>query len=283
LGSGDPTARGEADGVVVELWLDRTEVAIGDVVLAKIKVSNNATVALTRDTNSCGLGPAPTKVQQNDDANAVALGVAWPGRAGVFKRELISKAGLGARRDLGEFVDATMLGRNVTCVRDGRESPFAPGSSSQLMLAWQASAPDGSVIVPGPTVIRSTFESWQWQASAAPVIKVTAEAQIAVVKPDASDGPVPPTLVDYADAALSVDSFRNWIDNAFPGTRFDPTYTFWPSAAGEWPDVAPYTNIERHAVVEIGAVIWTEEREVKELRAVVIDRFTGNVLALRTE
>jgi hypothetical protein len=283
LGSGDPTARGETDGVVVELWLDRTQVAIDDVVLALVRVSNEGTQALSREGNTCGTGPGRTTVEQRDNAGAVEFGERWPGRADVFKRALLNNAGLGAQRDLGAFIDATMFERNVLCTLESRMAPFPPGATAQAALAWRASAGDGSVIVPGPTVIKSTFQTEEWMANPAPVITVTTEAEIEIIGLEPSAEFVGPTLVDYVDAALSVDDFREWINGMPAGTRLDPNYIFWPTAEGNWPGVPPYTRMAPRPVVEIGAFRLNDGGEGEEFRAVVIDRATGQVLALRTQ
>lgn len=283
LGSGDPTARGETNGVVVELWLDRTQVAIDDVVLALARVSNQGTQALTRQGNTCGTGPARTTVEQRDNAGAVEFGERWPGRADVFKRMLLNNAGLGAQRDLGTFIDATMFERNVLCTLESRMAPFPPGAAEPAALAWRASARDGSVFVPGPTVITSTFQTEEWGANPAPLITVTAEAEIEIIGPDPSAEVVGPTLVDYVDAALSVDDFREWINDTPAGTRLDPNYAFWPTAEGSWPQVAPYTSMAPRPVVEIGVFRLNDGGEGEEFRAVVVDRATGQVLALRTQ
>jgi hypothetical protein len=283
LGSGDPTARGETEGVVVELWLDRTQVAIDDVVLAMVRVSNQGTQALGREGNTCGTGPARTTVEQRDNAGALEFGERWPGRADVFKRSLLNDAGLGAQRDLGTFIDTTMFERNVLCTLESRMAPFAPGATAQAALAWRASARDGSIVVPGATVIKSTFQTEEWMANPAPVIRVTAEAEIEIIGADPSAEFVGPTLVDYVDAALAVDDFREWINGMPAGTRLDPNYIFWPTAEGNWPGVAPYTSMVPRPVVEIGAFRLNDGGDGEEFRAVVIDRATGQVLALRTQ
>lgn len=283
LGSGEPTARGETEGVVVELWLDRTQVAVDDVVLALVRVSNQGTQLLSRDKNTCGAGPAATTVQQRDNAGAVPFGKRWPEGADVFKRTLLNSAGLGAQRDLGAFMDATMLGRNIGCALASQMAPFPTGAADQAALAWRASAGDGSIIVPGPTVITSTFETVKWMANPAPLIKVTAEAEIEISAPVPSAEFVGPTLVDYVDAALSVDEFREWINSMAAGTSLDPNYTFWPTAEGNWPGVPPYTSMAPRPVVEIGVFCLNDGGEGEEFRAVVIDRATGQVLALRTQ
>ena len=197
------------------MWLDRTQVEIGGVVTALVRVTNRGPAVLERDRDTCGAGPAATTVVQRGNTRTLAGGLEWPGRADVFKHELLNSAGLGAQRDLGAFRDPTSDPK-LDCSFPGLVVRFPPGSR-QALLVWRAVAGPASVIVAGPTIVSSTFESVEWGLNPAPLLKATAEVEIEVVRPDASADPVGPTLVDYVDAALSVDDFRNWINGMRAG------------------------------------------------------------------
>ena len=257
----------ESDGITLALWLDRSEITIGDSVLGLVRLTNNRQEAVVQETNACAWAPATTTVIQNDTSDALAFGIDWPGRAGIFKRALITEAGLGHKRELGTFLDSAVLGGRMDCGRSNRRLAFQPGLSHDIHLTWPVVPRLGSVIVPGRALVDSTFttEYWEFVNNSSPQLKVTTETEITIVAAPGSDpSPIGLTLVDYADAALSVAQFRDWIDNAGSGVFFTPSYNFTTAA------------------VEIRATLPnTSGDEDPELHSVVVNRATGVVMSYR--
>ncbi len=219
----------DLDGITLALSLDRSEFTIGDNVVALVRLTNNREEAVVQETNACDWAQATTTVIQNDVSDATALGIDWPGRAGIFKRALITDGGLGKKRELGTFLDSALLGGRMQCGRSTRRVAFQPGLSHDIHLTWPVVPRPGSVIVPGRALVDSTFttEYWQFVNNSSPQLKVAAETEITIAAaPGTEPNPIGLTLVDYADAALSVAQFRDWIDNAGSGVFFTPSYNF---------------------------------------------------------
>jgi hypothetical protein len=283
LGAGPPVGSAEAGGIAVEIWLDRTKVLVGDTAMALVRVSNIGTHIVQRETNTCGTGPARTRVVQRDAEGqaAVPVGETWPRLAGEFKRQVLADAGLGEERDLGVFWDAKLLGTNILCTLASRIGPFNPGDSEFLVLAWRAVAPEGSVIVPGPAIVRATFGTAGFgQPGAAPTVTVTAEAPIEIVTPDSSDQPAGLTLVDYVDAALSDASFMEWLESAPQDTWSNTLVSYWPTEEGSYPEMPPFNALGRRPVVEIGLA---RMNPLEDLRLVIVDRETAKVWGVRSQ
>jgi hypothetical protein len=284
LGSGPAVGTGEAAGIVVEIWLDRAQVRVGDVVAAVVRVSNRGDRVVQRETNTCGSGPAQATVVQRgiNGQPSFPLGKEWPGLAGEFKSQVLSGAGFGVELDLGPFVDATMLDRNVACADFSEVRPFGPGDSDHLVLAWRAVARQGSVLPAGQAVVRATFGTADdGLPGGPPVLKVTAEAPIEIVGPEPNDAePAGLTLVDYVDSALSDAAFREWLESAPEETWINPLVSYWPTEEGNYPEMPPFNRLGRRPIVEIGLF---RNGTTELLHSETVDQLTGEVLASRTD
>jgi hypothetical protein len=265
LGDGPPTASAESNGIALDLWLDHTDITVGDTVLALVRLTNSSDAPVFRETNVCDIAPATTVVTQNEARDAVPFGIDWPDRAEVFKRQLLTDAGLGKKRELGRFGDISLLGGALDCVHRGRpDLPFAPSSADDLHLTWLAVPRDGSVLVPGPAVVHSAFSTSTFEATSSLGYKVAVDVDVRIAAaPGADANPVGLTLVDYVDAALSVAQFRDWIDNAGSGLFFTPSYTFTATT------------------VEIRATMPTSGDTDPESHSVVVNRASGIVMSFK--
>ncbi|CAN5611582.1 hypothetical protein BH23CHL7_BH23CHL7_07420 [soil metagenome] len=296
LGAGIPTASAENGGIVVELWLDRQQVHAGDLVFALVRVSNQGELAIDREGNSCGTGPARTTVGRSADEveAAEAEGVQWEGNAAEFKRRVLAGVGMGdGPRQLGIFWDARLAGEPVVCDLSSTSEPFGPGSIDQLLLAWRAVPAMGAELVPGPATVEATFVELDRLRDRGPLLSVTAAAPIEIVAADgaaaADPQPAEPLLPDYVDAALSSPEFIAWLE-AVPSEFWrDTSVTYWPSEGGSYPPMAPYDRFSGRPIVEIGLHMQPPPGHpagaggVPEgaIRSVIVDRETLQVLAVR--
>lgn len=265
---------------MVEVWLDRSSVEIGDAVSALVRLSNRGGNVVQRETNTCGVGPASMEVIQGGLGGApiVPFGREWPGRAGEFKRLVVQQAGFGPERELGMFYEQRMLGGNFACDDMSQIKPFEPGDSVFMELVWPAVAREGSVLVPGPAVARATFSSVSnAQPGAAPPLTVAAEAPLEIVGPQPSLGL---TMVDFVDAALAEQEFLDWLQAAPPNAQLDPNVTYWPTEDGTFPRIPPFDQIEPRPVVEVGVFLMGAG---EQFHSVIVDRETGEALAVRTQ
>jgi hypothetical protein len=221
---------------------------------------------VVQENNTCDWAPATTTVIQNAADDAIDFGITWPGRAGIFKRALVTNAGLGKKRELGTFLDAALQGGHLECGRLNRRVAFQPGQSRDIHLTWPVVPRLGSVIVQGPALVDSTFTTEYWQPvnNSSPLLKVTAETEISIVAAAGTEqNPTGLTLIDYADAALSVAQFRDWIDNAGSGLFFTPSYNFTATT------------------VEIRATMPTSGDTDPESHSVTVNRASGVVMSFR--
>jgi hypothetical protein len=263
------TASSEENGFLLELWVDRDKAGLGERVNAWVRITNVGNAAPTWETNTCGTGPAPVVVTAQGN---VGRGREWDGVARAFKDQLLSSKGIEMDQPstVGEFVQADMIGRNVSCTLMSQPKAFDPG---QVVvggqLAWDVLPREGSSIPEGEATLESTFS--------AEGIKVRTRASLTI---EAGDTPAL-TLVDYADAALAEPSFRTWLEGHAPGAHMDPNVTYWPNNEGEFPRMEPYTGV-RNPVVEIG-VFYTEDPTDGFYGGVVLDRATNTVIGSRFE
>jgi len=267
LGDGPPTASAAKDGISLDLWLDHTDITVGDNVLALVRLTNSREEAVFRETNLCDTAPAATTIGQNETTDAVPFGIDWPARAGIFKRQLLTDAGLGKRRELGRFADTSLVGGVRDCGHVGPPTgPLAPGSSDDIHLTWLAVPREGSVLVPGRANIHSTFSTFHIvPEDSSPIIKVEVDVPITIAAAPGSDAnSIGLTLVDYVDAALSVPQFRDWMDNAASGVYFKPDYTFTATTVEIRATILEYTGAE-----------------TPESHSVTINRATGVVMSFK--
>ena len=105
LGSGSPNATDEAGGLRIDLWVDPMTVALGDRVMAKVRVTNVGTDAPMWESNTCGNGPAPLQALSR---GGFEPGSQWDGHAAKFKTELMHAVGLEQRGAsvVGRFIAA---------------------------------------------------------------------------------------------------------------------------------------------------------------------------------
>lgn len=128
-----PTARAQQGGVVVELWLDRTTIAIGDRVTVLARVSNTGTTPVMWEAATCGTGPAPVDIDRLD-AIAQQDGQSWTGNAALLKRRLLEY-------ELAHlpFIDVDTIDVEDTgCAGMSHQEPFEPGRVVEMVVAWDA-------------------------------------------------------------------------------------------------------------------------------------------------
>jgi hypothetical protein len=279
LTDGPAVAVAERDGIRLELTLERQHVRLGEVVHARVILSNNGPLVVQRETNTCGSGPAPIVVEAG---SGLGVGRQWDGLAGEWKRLLLANAGLadGGRTVVGGFTQVIANqppGVEVGCDAWSSVQPFGNGDGEEMLLAWRAAAGDGMVLAPGPATVRATFRSaGEFALPPEPVFELSVEAPIELV----GDEPAAQlTLADYADVALGVPQFADWLTLAPRDSWTDPHFITWPAEGGGYPAFPPYDRLNGRPVVEIGLF-----REVDGFYgAVIIDRATGEVLGTRFE
>lgn len=270
--------RSENGGIVLELQLDRRQVHVGDVVSAVVRLSNQGQIAVLRETNTCGAGPAPAFIVPQGDADpAAGMGREWQGIAAEFKRAVLAEAALGVGR--GAFWQPGPDGNPVGCDLMSVVRPFLPGESEQMGVIWRAVPDESGALFTGPAVVRATFES-QAPPGGGAVVKVSAELPIEIMRRDPDDEPVGPTLADYIDSALGHEPFMAWLEAAPPETWINPHVIYWPTPEGSYPEFPPFNTFGRRPIVEIGL---SRLKPPEDLRLVIIDRATAEVLAMRSE
>ncbi len=287
LGTGPADARAVERGIVVEVWLDRHEARVGDLLRALVRVSNQGDETIVREMNTCGLGPAQTIVVREASGSGGAAD--WAGLAGDFKRFVLRGTGLGVGEwEIGRFVDARGGGAAVGCLLSSQPGPFAPGATEELVLAWRVAKPDELQLAPGPATVRAVFGELP-DASDSDPLTVVAETSIEIVADGTTDEPVAvATVVDYLDAALSDASFAAWLEERPADTWAGAHITYWPTAEGSYPEIPPFDRLGRRSVVEVA--LWRQlppdergptDMPEGEVRTVVLDRATLVVLAVR--
>jgi hypothetical protein len=274
LGSGEPTARGEVDGIVVELWLDRRDVDAGGRVQALARVTNEGDTVVYREENVCGTGPAPVTVE---GSWGLPAGESWTGVAAEFKRQVLAAEGAlpHGRSRIGGFVDAARIDDDsVLCFLPSIIGPFRPGDSARMRLAWDAIAPEGRVIPAGTAYVRATFESWTDRDTRQHAPAISAETTIEI-----GHGPTPAlTIVDYVDAALADPEFSAWLEERPMSSWINPLVTYWPNGEGVYPAMPEYEGVTDGAV-DVGLARFGDEYE--EVAVAVIDATDASVLGVR--
>ncbi len=268
LGEGSPTASATGDGFVVELWLDRGGVRLGDRLHALVRVTNAGDAAPMWETNTCFRGPAALKAVV---AGGLPAGQDWDGLAGEFKELALLEAGVEStgQAAVGEFVIAQFVDRDaVPCDAMSIMRRFVPGQVEQEWLAWDVVPKVGLTIPSGELTLAATFAS--------DLGEVTAEATVRV---EADDVPIL-TLVDYIDAALSEPSFRQWVEAHPRDGWLNTTITFWPNTEGQMPQFPPYTRA-RAGAVDVG--LFADATGQGFAGMVVLERSTAEVLGTRFE
>ncbi len=248
LGVGTPTMSAERDGVRLEVWLDQTNLPVGERLHALVRVSNTGTTDVLWQTNICGTGPAETTIAPSRPPDT---GVEWTGRAATFKRTLLaSELGPEGLWDV-TTIDLEIVGCDLW---SGIE-PFEPGSSVEMTVAWDAVDRPGRPIVPGPATVTSTFETWTPRERPAQPgdrdQELVASTTIEIVGETGTAVPIGP----YADIALSDDSFRTWVETRKLQPRsWDPYASYWPNDDGVYPDDPRYEGATE-GTVDIGMFV----------------------------
>lgn len=268
-------------GLVLELVLDRRRVAIGDLTLATVRLTNRGPNTYVREGNTCGSGPAPVVVQTQ---SGFGEGRVWEGPAGEFKRQLLREAGVTeAGVVIGGFYDADMVRRNegpgipIACAAISMQEDFGPGASDEAILAWRALAPEGAVLEPGPAVVRATFSTIANGDRPEPAFSFSVEAPLEI----AGDEPAGELrLAELADIALSNAEFAAWLAGKPRGQWVNTSFVTWPTPEGSYPSRPPFDRLNRRPVAEVGLFA---EGGGAFYAAVIIDQATGEVLATRFE
>lgn len=245
LGVGSPTMSAERDGVLLEVWLDRTSLPVGERLHALVRVSNTGTTTVLWQTNICGTGPAETTIAPSRPPDT---GAEWTGRAATFKRLLLD--GELAPRVLWDA--ATIDIENVGCDAYSAIEPFEPGSAAEMTVAWDAVDRPGRPIVPGPATLTSTFRTWTPRERPAEPgdadHALVSSTSIEIVGETGTAVPV----ARYADIALSDDTFRTWVETRTARPRsWDPYASYWPNDDGVYPDDPRYEGATE-GTVDIG-------------------------------
>jgi hypothetical protein len=269
LGVGPPLATGERDGILLQLWLDRQQVRVGDRLFALTRVTNNGTTSPTWEKNICGSGPAPISVTR---VSELPVGQSWTGLAADFKQTVLSEGGFvsGGRASLGKFWDAGMFDTVIPmgCPGYSQQGPFMPGEVSEMVLAWNVAAPQGQVMSTGTASVTATF------ASSAPDISAQTLIEIEAVEPTE-----PLTIVHYVDIALSQSEFNDWLNERPRSSWINTSVTFWPNDQGEYPPQPEYEGVTNGAV-DVGLF---RSPAGEQYGSVIIEVGTGRVLGTRFE
>lgn len=263
-GAGPPTASATEDGLLLELWLDKTIVPVGERLTALVRITNVGMDSPLWETNTCQTGPARTEIELSRPED---MGTAWTGRAATFKRKLLKEEW---RPEILQDIDMIGL-EDVGCTAWGSLEPFVPGSMSQMVLAWDATDRRGRPIQPGPATVTSTFQTWE-VADRGPDVAhdaVVAEANVEVTGEPGSETAV----TRYIDAALADDGFRAWVQRQRQPRWWDVFAHYWPNVDGDYPDRSYYEGVTNGAV-DIGL-------QAQGYGAIILDAVTLDVLGRR--
>lgn len=266
LGDSPPTATSQEDGIVVELWLDARDVALGDRLLALVRVTNRGNTSPTWESNICGFGPAHITVE---GPAGLPEGRSWDGLAAEFKREVLAEFGAvrDGHADLGSFWDAEMIDvDNMACPAYSQVRPFVPGQSVQKLLAWDARAKPGLNVTAGQATVTARFESSAGSVTAETVVEIK------------DSSPRTLTVVDYVDTALAQPDYAAWLEELPRSSWINTSVTFWPNEEGRYPPRAEYDDATTGAV-DVGLI--RNGANLEEGGAVIIDTGTGEVLGTR--
>lgn len=270
LGEGPPLTSGEQDGIVVQLWLDRQQVRVGERLFALTRVTNNGTTSPTWEKNICGSGPAPISVTR---VSELPVGQSWTGLAADFKQKVLSEGGFVSRGRaiLGKFWDASMFDTLIplACAAYSQQGPFAPGEVSEMRLAWDVAAEEGQVLSTGTASVTATF------ASSAPAISAETLIEIQAIEPNGAL-----TIVHYIDIALSQSEFHDWLNERPRSSWINTHVGFWPNDEGQYPPQPEYEGVTNGAV-DVG--LFRSLPQGEEVGSVIIEVGTGRVLGIRLE
>jgi hypothetical protein len=240
LGQGEPTVRAVLNGLTVELWLDRTQLNIGDRLTALARASNRGSGTVTWESNICGYGPAPVLVEREREKSP------YPpddGVANEFRRQA-----LDLQPYLGQLLDVTMIDAgNAACPAYSAPRPFKPGDSAEMRVAWDAKGTPGFPVNPGPATVRATFTYWEQGAPGPPEgpteqISASIGIQIAGM---ASGGH---SVSEYVDAALLDPAFKDWLNRQPIDKWINTGVAFWPNSDGQYPADPIYAKATTGAV-----------------------------------
>lgn len=210
-----PTATAESEGLLLELWLDRTSSAPGERLMAFTRISNLGAEAPVRQGNTCGEGPVPTTIQPVLPPDR---GLDWTGNAAVFKELLLAEEW----RPQG-LLQAWMLDVGDSgCNAWGRDEVFAPGSVDQDVLGWDVVDRQGRPLQSGPATVDSRFETGR-MGSGPRTAMVSLATQVEITGEPGAER----SVVDYIDAGLGDERFRAWLDKQGEPEWWDPYASYW--------------------------------------------------------
>jgi hypothetical protein len=266
-GTGPPTVAAQERGILLEVWLDRTTVAIGERLTAHVRVSNVGTAQPRWETNTCGTGPAPTAISLERPED---MGVDWTGNAAIFKDKLITYEWRPEQLVDIEVVDIDEVG----CRAWSRIEPFEPGTVAEMVVAWDAVDRPGRPITPGPATLTSTFEviGADRRGPARPRPAVVASTTVEIIGEVGATTPV----TRYVDAALGDDRFRAWVDRQRRPRHWDTFASYWPNGSGDYPPDRRYERATEGAV-DIGMFAGDGRRRLVTIDTTTLDVLGGHV------
>lgn len=266
LGDRPATATAEKDGIAVELWLSAREAHVGDRLLALVRVSNRGTSSPTWETNTCGTGPAPIRVEA---PAGLPAGRAWTGLAAEFKGQLLREFGAvgNGRAVIGTFWDAETIDLpNVACPAFSAMAPLLPGQGVEKMIAWDVGTKSGLTIEAGTAALVAQFSSSAGEVEAVTSVDIS------------GDSAAGRTIVEYVDTALANEAFHDWLNEADSSSWINTSVTFWPNEEGEYPARPEYEKATTGAV-DVG--LFRDGPEFETYGGVIIDTGTGEILGTR--
>jgi hypothetical protein len=290
LGKGQPSAAAQGDGVLVEIWLDRDKVEVGDEALTLVRVTNTGDRMIRYDASPCSPVLVKVEVVRPVDDNPFDQGAHWHGTAAGFKQEALRH--LGYREDevmLGAYRDPSIVGSGrKVCIAVGVLDKLLPGESKEVVKVWRVEAQgvdqsEGAFVpTSGPAKVRATFERIVEVVHGQRVTVETVAAAVDVtISGEAGPQREGMTPIDLIDIALSDDWLAGWLEEAPRESWLNPHLTYWPSSSGHYPAIAPYDELNERPIAEVGLFRIAGQREA--YGGVIIDRSTGEILARRSE
>jgi len=271
---GEPAATVERDGLRMELFIAATELAPGDWLQARVRVTNLSDTTRYFDRQEClgdGIDIEP------DLGGLLDPGVVQTGAAGRLKSELMAMGDMPSWPQAGESDSGITEQSGPRCVPQlvRRAGRLLPGKSQERDLEIRPVYLLDRALPSGSIAVRASFKDWGGGKQADRDLEPLVLESAVTVTGDGAGYPSPAQLVDIA---LADPQFRAYVEETEArGEWVNPSWHAWdrpPSAQARWKDL---TGRVGDGFVEIGLF---SVLDGKEAYAVVnIDPWSGEVLS----
>jgi hypothetical protein len=261
--TGDPDARTEQDGFIVELWLSDDAVTTRRPLFARVRVTNGSGRTVYRHVDECG----NVAMVVLDQRERLERGRDWSGIAATFKERVFEE------QQYGLFWFGTVKAGGLT-----ENCEIRPGVVLEEVDALEAQGAVGRPIVPGSAILTATFGYYPDIEH----LESMDEAQISISMPIQVEGESTGQrwVSDYIDIALSQPRFIEWLEEQPVRTWINTSVSDWPNELGEMPPRPPYDEAT-DGTVDVGLFRFRAGSD--QYGAVIIDVPTDEILGYRFE